>query len=103
MSNLQPKVGKWYHDEEQDINFKVVAIDHSYIEVQHEDGDIEEYDPESWRELYLSRVEAPEDWRNSLGLSYEDMHSDDDVIHPEDLGNSLDAIEPDIEIDISDL
>jgi len=102
MSTLPPKVGKWYHDEEQDLNFKVVAIDHDFIEVQHEDGDIEEYDLESWRELYLRQVEAPEDWRHSLGLSYEDMHSDDDVLHPDDLSNSIDQLEPDIEIDLSE-
>lgn len=102
MTTLKPQVGQWYHDEEQNITFEVVAIDHKYIEIQHEDGDIEEYDLDSWRELYLQRVEAPEDWRNSLGLSNEDMMSDDDVYRPSNMSDTLAGIEPDVEIDLDD-
>jgi hypothetical protein len=102
MTLLRPKVGQWYHDDEQNLTFEIVAIDHKYIEVQYQDGEIEEYDLESWRELYLTPVEAADDWRNPLGLSSEDLHSDDDIIHPDDPSNPLSLMEPDVEIDFDD-
>lgn len=102
MSRLKPVVGQWYRDEEQGLVFEIVAIDSGFIEVQHEDGDIEEYDLDAWRELVLRQVDAPEDWRNGLGLSDEDRMMDDDVVRPDNWSGSLDGIEPDVEIDLDD-
>ncbi|HSG61920.1 MAG TPA: DUF6763 family protein [Pseudomonadales bacterium] len=102
MSRLKPVVGQWYRDEEQGVVFEIVAIDHDFIEVQHEDGDIEEYDLDGWRELVLCAVDAPEDWRNGLGLSDEDRMMDDDVVRPDSFSESIDGIEPDVEIDLDD-
>lgn len=102
MTTLLPKVGQWYRDTEQGVVFEIVAIDHDFIEVQHEDGDIEEYDADAWQELVLQKVDAPDDWRNGLGLSQEDRQMDDDVVRPDSWNSSLEGIEPDVEIDLDD-
>ena len=102
MSKLKPTVGQWYRDDERGSIFEIVAIDHDFIEVQHEDGDIEEYDADSWSDLILHAVDAPEDWRNGIGLTGEDRRMDDDIVQPDNWSSSVDGIEPEIEIDLDD-
>ena len=45
-----PIIGSWYKDLENNLKFKVVAIDEKddTIDVQYINGDIGEYDSESW-------------------------------------------------------
>lgn len=102
MTRLRPQVGQWYRDTEQGIIFEIVAIDHDFIEVQHENGDIEEYDSDTWQELLIKAVDAPEDWRNGLELASEDRAMDDDIVRPDNWSDSLEGIEPDVEIDLDD-
>lgn len=68
-----PAVGDWYADE-QGVTFEVVAVDEQdrSIEVQYFDGTLEEFDLDSWSDLQLRAVEAPEDWSGPLDMQRED-------------------------------
>ncbi|MFA7553611.1 MAG: DUF6763 family protein [Spongiibacteraceae bacterium] len=98
MKNIFPKIGSWYKDIQQSIIFEVVAIDDDTqtIATQLLDGEVSEYDLESWHEGQLEEIEAPEDWRNAYELSSEDYLNPDDTIHPEDWNSPLNMIETDI-------
>jgi hypothetical protein len=79
-----PVLGRWYKDVENNLTFKVVAIDESdeSIEVQYLDGDIGEYDNDTWYNSTFDYIEAPEDWSapfgeveiDDLGYSDTDRH-----------------------------
>lgn len=70
-----PIIGSWYKDVENNLTFKVVAIDekNDSIEVQYYDGDIGEYDRESWYASTFDFIEDPEDW----SAPFDDLESDD--------------------------
>ncbi|MGR9072895.1 MAG: DUF6763 family protein [Gammaproteobacteria bacterium] len=79
-----PVIGSWYKDVENDLLFKVVAIDEEEdsIEVQYYSGEIGEYDKESWYASTFDYIEDPEDWsapfddieEDDLGYSDTDFH-----------------------------
>ncbi len=79
-----PKIGSWYKDVENDLTFKVVALEETdaTIEVQYVNGDIGEYDTDSWYSSTFDFIEAPEDWSapfdeietDDLGYSDTDTH-----------------------------
>ncbi|WP_305910113.1 DUF6763 family protein [Methylomarinum sp. Ch1-1] len=80
-----PVIGRWYKDVENNLTFTVVAIeeDSDLIEVQYLDGDIGEYDNETWYNSTFDYIEEPEDWsapygeieRDDLGYSDTDNHN----------------------------
>jgi hypothetical protein len=98
MRNNFPSVGSWYKDAQLGAIFEVVAVDEANqtIETQLIDGEVSEYDMDSWHELELDRIEEPEDWRNAYELSQEDYLNPDDIIVPEDWSNPVNSIESDI-------
>jgi hypothetical protein len=54
-----PEVGLWYRDIDNRL-FEVVALEsEDSIEVQYYDGDISEYDRESWDLLCVNTVSEP--------------------------------------------
>lgn len=83
-----PVIGRWYKDVENDLTFTVVAIeeDNDFIEVQYLNGDIGEYDNESWYNSTFDYVEAPEDW----SAPYDDLETDDLGYSDPDLHDNLD-------------
>ena len=91
-----PVIGGWYKDVENNLQFKVVAIEDGddAIEVQYMNGDIGEYDIDSWYNSTFDFIEAPEDWSapygdlelDDLGYSDPDIHEDTkDVANWQDL------------------
>lgn len=98
MRNNMPDVGCWYKESQQDVIFEVVAVDEGSqtIATQLIDGELSEYDLDSWEQLELQAIEEPEDWRNAYELSQEDSLDPDDTIVPEDWGSPLNSIESDI-------
>jgi hypothetical protein len=98
MRIITPEIGCWYKELQEGSIFEVVAVDdfHDTIEVQMLDGELCEFDGDTWQELWLDTVEEPEDWRHPFELSDEDSRSPDDIFHPEDWNNPLANIEPDI-------
>jgi len=79
-----PVIESWYKDVENNLNFKVVAIDGDSIDVQYLNGEIGNFDKESWYNSTFDYIEAPEDWSapygnlevDDLGYSDPDTHFD---------------------------
>jgi hypothetical protein len=96
MKLLRPKIGAWYKDLQSGATFEVVAWDTQslLVETQHVDGEVGEYDMESWRELLLVSVEPAEDWRAPFELDSADSADPDLPMHPEDWSGPLNNIEP---------
>lgn len=78
MANLAPAIGDWFIDLSQGQLFEVVAIDdHSgTIEIQFVDGEVSEFDTESWRLLSVASAAPPEDWSAAYEMTNEDMADD---------------------------
>ena len=71
-----PVIGRWYKDFENNLTFKVVAIEGNdeSIEVQYANGDLGEYDNEAWYGgSTFEYIEDPEDW----SAPFEDIETDD--------------------------
>jgi hypothetical protein len=74
----EPVVGQWYENVEENESFRVLSIDEDaeLIEIEYLDGDIEELDLETWRELDLDKIEQPEGWTG--GAANDDDEDEDD-------------------------
>ncbi len=72
-----PVPGKWYESIDDEEVFRVLSVDEDaeLIELQYEDGDVEEIDYETWTELDLELTEQPEGWSDA-----DDDDDDDDEI-----------------------
>jgi len=95
MAKMAAIIGQWYHDVALERLFEVVAFDDysGAIEVQYEDGTLDEFDSEGWRDLVLLSATQPDDWRASFELSDEDRFLADDVLVPSLHGDLLSALE----------
>lgn len=98
MAIIRPQVGNWYKELDMGQTFEVVAIDDdsATIEAQLIDGELCEYDLDSWRQLNLENIEEPEDWRNAFELSDDDYRHLDDTIIPESWNSPINEIETDV-------
>jgi hypothetical protein len=76
-----PVPGKWYESLDDEEIFRVLSVDEDaeLIELQYEDGDVEEIDYETWQELDLELAEEPEGWSGS-----EDDEEDEEFEEDED-------------------
>ena len=83
-----PIIGSWYKDVENSLKFRVVAIDDSddSIEVQYLNGDIGEFDNDTWYASNFLGIEDPEDWNAAYGeMDMDDLgYSDTDEHKPLD-------------------
>jgi hypothetical protein len=79
--DYDPVQGQWYEDLEENEIFRVLSVDpdEEIIEVQYENGDIEEIDLDTWHELDLERAEEPEGW-----ASDDDDEEDDEDVDEDD-------------------
>ncbi|MFQ5609333.1 MAG: DUF6763 family protein [Woeseiaceae bacterium] len=73
MAAIFPVIGQWFRCPNGTL-FEVVAIDDDAgtVELQQFDGTIDEIDMESWTELLLTEISAPEDWSGSVDMDPED-------------------------------
>ena len=80
--DYDPVQGQWYEDLEENEVFRVLSVDpdEEIIEVQYENGDIEEIDLDTWHELDLERAEEPEGWASDD----EDDDDDEDDVDEDD-------------------
>lgn len=81
MNDHDPIVGNWYRNLENNSDFVLVASDdHSQtLEVQYADGQLEEFDLDTWQEMLVETIEPPEDYAGAL-----------EALSPEDLGYNSD-------------
>jgi hypothetical protein len=81
--DYNPVPGQWYESLDDEEVFQVLSVDEDaeLIELQYEDGDVEEIDYETWQELDLERTEQPEGWS---GPDDDEEEEDDDFDEDED-------------------
>ena len=75
-----PVPGQWYESLDDEEVFQVLSIDEDaeLIELQYEDGDVEEIDYETWQELDLDLTEEPEGWSGPDDEEEDDEELDED-------------------------
>lgn len=91
----EPSVGEWYRHLDGRC-FEVVAVDEDSgtIETQYFDGEVEEYDIETWYELEIEPTAPPEDWSGPYDdLVHDDMGDTEAPMRPEDWNGPWDDIE----------
>jgi hypothetical protein len=96
-----PVPGQWYESVDDEEVFQVLSVDEDaeLIELQYEDGDVEEIDYETWQELDLDLTEEPEGWSGSEG---EDDDEDDEFDEDEEDDDDWDDEEDEEEDDYGD-
>lgn len=92
-----PVPGQWYESLEDEETFQVLSIDEDseLIELQYEDGDVEEIDYETWQELDLDLTEEPEGWSGSDDDEEEEEEEFDDDDEDDDWDDDEDDDEDD--------
>ncbi len=96
MTELLPKVGNWYRNLEDERLFEIVAMDEEdgSIEIQYFESEIEELDMDTWEELALESVAAPEDWSGPYDdLVQDDMGDTEEVRRPKSWADPLNDID----------
>jgi hypothetical protein len=95
----EPTVGQWYEDLENEETFQVLKVDEDreIVEIQHLDGDIEEFDVDGWAELDLELTEEPEGWSGSKAEKDEEEEDDEDWDEDEDDEDDDDDLDDDEE------
>lgn len=73
-NELDPLPNQWYSYLDKGQRFYVTTIGEAanIIEVQHFDGDLEEFTLEEWRGLNIELSEAPENWTGALDIAERD-------------------------------
>jgi hypothetical protein len=84
--DYDPVKGQWYEDLEENEIFQVLSVDpdEELVEIQYENGDIEEIDLDTWHELDLEKTEQPEGWSSEDENEEEDEEEEDDEDWDED-------------------
>lgn len=97
--DYDPVQGQWYEDLEENEIFRVLSVDpdEELIEIQYENGDIEEIDLDTWHELDLEQAEEPEGW-----ASDEDEDEDDEDLDEDDWDEDEDDDWDDDDLDDED-
>ncbi len=104
--DYDPVQGKWYEDLEENEIFQVLSVDpdQELIEVEYENGDIEEIDLDTWHELDLElsrgdRKATDERWaRDEEGNEEEEDEED----HEDDWDEDDDDWDDDEDEDLDD-
>ena len=108
--DYDPVKGQWFEDLEENEIFQVVAVDpdEELVEIQYENGDIEEIDLDTWHELDLERASEPEGWASNQDDEDEeedvDLEDDDeeDDDWDEDEDDDWDDDDDDLDDDYGD-
>jgi hypothetical protein len=81
----EPVVGQWYENVDEDETFRVISMDEDaeLIELEYEDGEVEEIDLETWAEFNLEKTEQPEGWAGA-DLDEDEDDEDEDEWDDED-------------------
>lgn len=92
MASFYPAIGSWYIELATGQLFEIIAVDekNGTIEIQYEDGDLADYDADSWGHLDIAMATAPEPGGAHFGNASYDTNGMDNF-----QGNPLQDIEPD--------
>ena len=100
-----PTPGKWYENKDEEETFRVLSVDEDdeLVEIEYEDGEIEELDLDTWHELDLELTEQPEGWSDSSEADDDDEDDDfDDEDDDEDEDDDDDDDDDDLDDDEED-
>lgn len=110
--NVDPVIDAWYAHLDKGQKFKVVAIDEERgcIEVQHFDGDIEEFELDVWPGLDVTSIDEPEDWSGPYdAIDQDDIEAPEPGMHTAPSTSEYDEVhlhgvdqEPDTTADVED-
>ncbi|MDG1485891.1 MAG: hypothetical protein P8Q25_06115 [Porticoccaceae bacterium] len=97
MATHIPTIGHWYQDIAVHRLFQVIALDEysATIDIQYEDGEIDELDLDSWSQMTVAESNPPEDWQSLFVLDEEQRLFTDDVISSGSSSDLLTSLEPD--------
>lgn len=97
MAAFYPPINSWYQDLSTSQLFEIVAIDENSgtIEVQFQDGDIDEYDIETWGQLKLIQTQTPDEDSAAYTDDSSDLWDNDSGFDSNEFMSPLDMIEPD--------
>jgi hypothetical protein len=84
--DFDPVPGQWYKDLDAQELFQVLSVDpdEEILEVQYENGDIEELDLDTWHELDLDQAQEPEGWSGSEDDEEDDLDLEEEEEEDED-------------------
>ena len=95
-TDVDPIMGNWYCHLDKGQRFCVVAVDEigKSVEVQNFDGNIDEFDLESWYQMDIELCEAPENWSGPLDIdNVDDLGTEITDTRPSDWNAPLDEFE----------
>ena len=85
--SADPLVNEWYRYPQKSQMFQVTAIDedNGTVEIQYFDGNLDEFELDTWYAMEVERIEEPEDWtgpmdnieRDDLGPVETEMRRED--------------------------
>jgi len=78
--DYDPIKGQWFEDLEENEIFLVLSVDPDaeLVEIQYENGDIEEIDLDTWHELDLERASEPEGWASDTESAADDAEVEEE-------------------------
>jgi hypothetical protein len=76
----EPVVGQWYENIDEDETFRVISVneDAELVEVEYEDGEVEELDLDTWAEFNLEKCAQPEGWVGDAITAADDEEEDEE-------------------------
>ncbi len=102
--DYDPVKGQWYEDLEENEVFRVLSVDpdEEIVEVQYENGDIEEMDLDTWHELDLERATEPEGWAADDETAKKDEEDDEEDWDEDEDDDDWDDDDDDLDDDEDD-
>ena len=61
MHQIQPTVGQWYIRPESGLRFEVIEVGDGTIEIQDEEGTLDQVDTDTWFDLPVEPTDQPQD------------------------------------------
>lgn len=95
-TDVDPIMGNWYSHLDKGQRFCVVAVDEigKTVEVQDFDGNIDEFDLDTWYQMDIALCEAPENWSGPLDINnVDDLGTEITDTSPSDWKAPLDEFE----------
>jgi hypothetical protein len=84
--DFDPIPGRWYEDLDEEVIFQVMTVDpdEELVQLQYENGEIEEIDLDTWHELDLDEAQEPEGWSSASEEDEDDEDWDEEEEEDED-------------------
>lgn len=90
-TDADPIIGNWYQLPDKNQPFEVISLDEDIglVAIHYLDGELEELDLDTWYELDIEPVDAPEEWIGSIDeLAGKDSDEETDTAAEKGSGSS---------------